>query len=56
MKARFFVAAAMLAALTACVTTGSEEQEDFTVSNYGREATIGQEAKDRVFFAFDKVF
>lgn len=53
MKARFVAAAAALALLSACASTGSEESA-FSTTSAARETTIGNEARDRVFFGFDK--
>ena len=52
MKTRFIVAAAAMALLSACVTTGDSEEE-FSTTKVAEQA-IGQTARDRVFFSFDK--
>lgn len=54
MKTRFVAAAAALALLSACASTGSEESDFSSVSAAKPAATIDGEARDRVFFAFDK--
>lgn len=57
MKIRFVAAAATLALLSACASSGSEESDfsSVTAANAAaQEKTIDGEAKDRVFFAFDK--
>lgn len=51
MKVRFIAAAAVVAMLSACASTGSEEQFGATTT---AETTIGQTARDRVFFSFDR--
>jgi len=52
MKTRFIAAAAVMALLSACATTG-ETEEDFSTTKLAEQA-IGQTARDRVFFSFDK--